>query len=164
MKCPSCWAENPEGARFCQSCGLDLLTVSDYRWFWGPSKTYASTRLALGGVLAMIAGAFDLADGLFFLVGGITFFQGDFGAGITLCGTSMILFGALSIVGGELAISRKNWRLAFVCSFLGVLGVGFLVGAVVGGIAMVIIAVSREEFHSTDSTSSISSNGKGKGV
>jgi hypothetical protein len=143
---------------------LDLLTASDYRWFWGTSKTYTSTRLALGGVLAIIAGAFDLAEGLFFLIGGITFFHGDFGAGITFCGSSMTLFGALSVVGGGLAISRRNWRLAFVCSFLGVVGVGFLVGAVVGGIAMVIIAVSREEFHSTGSNSSTSSSGKGKVV
>lgn len=146
MNCPQCGTSNPEGASFCQSCGKRLSITLEYESFWGPTRTQISSRLALGGILAIFAGVLALADGSLYMIG-VHFFGDPSGGGYTLCGITKLSFGVLSIAGGELALYKTSWRLAFICSFLGILGLGFMVGALIGGIAMIIIAVSREELH-----------------
>jgi hypothetical protein len=99
----------------------------------------------LGGLLAIIAGTLAVVQGILYMIGIHLF--GDPSGAFALCGTTKLLFGVLSFAGGTLAINRTSWRLAFICSFFGILGLGFMVGALIGGVAMVVIATSREEFH-----------------
>jgi len=122
-----------------------LPTTPGYQSIWELPTSEISARLMLGGILAMIAGILAVIQGLLFVMT-IELFGDPFGGAATLCGITKILFGALSVAGGTLALNRTSWRLAFVCSFFGVLGLGFLVGALIGGVAMVAVVVSREEF------------------
>lgn len=121
------------------------MTVSEKRLPWITSRTKTSNRLVLGGVLAIVAGFLAVGEGSLYLVG-VELLGDPLGGALALCGTGKIISGIVSIAGGMLAINRTNWRLSFVCSFFGILGIGFAIGAFVGGIGMVIIAVSRQDF------------------
>jgi len=82
MKCPSCWAENPEGARFCQACGHSFQSsLQDWSSIWDQLATGLSNPrvllkmalLSVGSISACLIvitllPASELKIGLVFLI------------------------------------------------------------------------------------------------
>jgi hypothetical protein len=82
MKCPSCWAENPEGARFCQACGHSFQSsLQDWSSIWNQLATGLSNPkvllkmalLSVGSISACLIvialmPASELKAELFFLI------------------------------------------------------------------------------------------------
>jgi len=155
IRCMYCGAEQEEGRAFCPFCGReprgpwrgfgpheDTPSYSEVQY---PAET--SGTLMIGGVLAIIAGVLALGQGLLYtVVGGSVSYVPESGF-LCMCGGLDILFGLASIFGGVFAIQRKNFVFAVLGAVLGMLGLGLMIGALLGLIALIIIASSRNEFH-----------------
>ena len=159
--------------RYCSKCGTRIQANSytcpncgDYPWqaptqrstqtIWetddSASESYTtpiharprSSTPVIGGIMSILAGVLALGQGLLYLAGStlITFYGGT----LCLCGGLDSLFGVIAIVGGISALKREGFAIALVGAILGMLGFGFLIGFVFGLIALVLIAISRQEF------------------
>lgn len=162
-KCTWCGKEVNASAYLCPFCGKnpwgpwgrnardEALYQTQIENIDGPGAyglTHASGGLTLGGILAIIAGVLALGQGLLYSVIGSTFAVLPGSGSLCLCGSVDALFGALSILGGISALKRSNWALALFGAILGMLGIGLLIGALLGLIALILIAMSRNEFDS----------------
>ena len=108
--------------------------------------------LTAGGVLAIIAGALSVLWGIGLIIAGLGLFGVHFppmdSYEITMAPVPLIVGGAvilalsvLSILGGAYALGRRSWGMALtggICSLL--------IGGVLGILALVFIAISREQF------------------
>jgi cation transport ATPase len=66
---------------------------------------------------------------------------------IQVCLVIIIIFSILSVIGGLLAIKRKNWRLSVICGFFGLLSIGpFFSSTILAFAALVLIIKSKNEF------------------
>jgi hypothetical protein len=113
-----------------------------------PSYEKASTGLVIGGVLALLAGILALGQGLLYMVIGeavSTYAPTGF---LCLCGGIDVLFGILSIGAGIGALQRKHFALTLLGAICGMLGLGLLIGFLFGLIALILIAITKEEFTS----------------
>ncbi len=154
-KCTWCGREVNAGVYLCPFCGKNP---------WGPwgrdarqealyeaqnqdyPSTDASGSLTAGGVLAIIAGVLALGQGLLYSIIGSTFTLLPGSDYLCICGGIDALFGVISILGGISALKRSRWALALFGAILGMLGFGLLIGALLGLIAVILIAMSRNEF------------------
>ena len=99
--------------------------------------------------MALLAGVLALGQGIIYAMANeIAVTQGftDVAGSLCMCSGLDILFGLASIVGGIFAIQRKYFALALIAAILGMLGLGFVIGALIGLIALILIAVSKAEF------------------
>lgn len=72
----------------------------------------------------------------------------DIGNFLTLCGAMMLIFGIFALVGAVMALQRKSWSLAVIGAVMGLFTVGiFLTGSIFSLIALILLAVSRDEFN-----------------
>jgi hypothetical protein len=105
-----------------------------------------------GGVLSIIVGAGDLIGSLaLFLLAvigaaGVSWIHPALGS-IQLVlfgflGFWLVVTGVLAIVGGVMAVRRRNWGLALTGSIAALLGGGHLLGI----LAIVFTAIARKEF------------------
>ena len=147
--CPYCgknpwgpWGRNARDEALYQAQSEDIDGLGAY------GSTHASGGLTAGGVLAIIAGVLALGQGLLYSVIGSTFSVLPGSGYLCLCGGIDALFGVLSILGGISALKRSSWALALFGAILGMLGLGLLVGGLLGLIALILIATSRNEFDS----------------
>lgn len=65
---------------------------------------------------------------------------------VAICGSILLIFGVLAIIGGVFAIQRKHFVFAVFGGIFGMIGIGFLLGAVLALIGLILVAVSRHEF------------------
>lgn len=151
VTCAYCGADQESGLLRCPSCGKNPKGPweddSDYLADGGPaSRDSSSGSLLAGGVLAIIAGVLAFGQGLLYVVvgGAVSYLPGA--GSLCLCGGLDILFGLGSIAGGVFAIQRKHFALALLGAVVGMLGIGLLIGFLLGLIALILIAVSRNEF------------------
>ena len=109
-------------------------------------SSHASGTLVLGGVMAILAGVLALGQGLLLLVASssVSYIPGS--GSVCFCGGLDALFGIGALVGGISAIQRKSFAIALVGAIVGMLGLGLLIGALFGLIAIICIAISRQEF------------------
>ncbi|MCU0852058.1 MAG: zinc ribbon domain-containing protein [Thermoplasmata archaeon] len=150
-KCNWCGTYNKTSANFCSNCGRDPYRVSPYDAgsAWEPPQESPNTSAPLiGGILAILAGVLSLGQGVIYSVASdIAYTMGyDAGGFLCMCGGLGILFGLASIVGGIFSIQRKNFGLAVIGAVLGMIGFGFVIGFLLGLIAVILIAISRVEF------------------
>jgi hypothetical protein len=97
--------------------------------------------LLIGGILAMLYGA------IIAMVGGLVDFVPGMGTIFYFCGGIEIIFGLISILGGVMAFQRRTWALALTGSILCMLSIGpYFISSILGLIALILVAVSREEF------------------
>ena len=115
----------------------------------GARYNKASSGLTIGGVMALLAGVLALGQGLLYIVVGqaISSYAPSSGY-LCLCGGLDALFGIVSIGAGVFALQRKHFGLAVVGAVFGMLGLGLIIGFVLGLIAVIFIAICREEFRS----------------
>jgi hypothetical protein len=102
-------------------------------------KTWKPT---VGGILAIIAGAFQVIVGIVIAaLGGI---GGWFiGMGwLSVIGAPLIVLGIVAIVGGIYALKRNTWGLALAGSICALVGPWFLLGI----LAIIFVSLGKGEF------------------
>lgn len=141
-ECPHCH-RNPSYVSPGSSSSDSDYPSGDYDYISGGKTT---TAVLLGGILAIVAGVLALGQGLAYATVSAAVASYVPSSSLCLCGGVDIIFGLASIAGGILTLKRTNFLLALIGAVLGMLGLGFLIGALVGLIAVIMIAVSKEEF------------------
>jgi len=105
MYCPKCAKENPEGQRFCPSCGANLQNVAQaIEGQFSPFGNFASIAKLGGNLATLIYSLLIIAIGVVFTVVGSKIFDlkilTTIGTLISLLGVGLIgLKGVLMIVG-----------------------------------------------------------------
>ncbi len=150
--CLYCGADHEADLRMCPSCGRlsggpweeqdDIFNDGESVIAHG-----ASGSLVAGGVLAMLAGVLALGQGILYATAS-SIVPYEMTGFMCLCGGIGILFGLGSIAGGVFAVGRKHFGLALLGAILGMLGIGFVIGFILGLIALLLIATSKSEFES----------------
>lgn len=97
--------------------------------------------LALGGFLAAFGG--EIASTMGAIPGG-----DEVGGIFLVCGIIFMIFGILALVGGIMSATRKSWGMALVGAIFGLfcLGFVFLEASLLSLIALILIAISKDEF------------------
>jgi Double zinc ribbon len=108
------------------------------------SSSSASGTLIGGAILAILAGVLALGQGILYATVSAAVYIPS--GSLCLCGGLDMIFGLASILGGLMALKRTSFTLALLGAILGMLGFGFIVGALFGLIAVILIAVSRNDF------------------
>ncbi len=152
--------------RLCVSCGRSIAWEAnvcpycghDYRVQMGPPPKPRSSKPVIAGVLIIIAGLAALAMGLFYMVLDVGTIEDsgvalppevtieDIQSVLVVCGAVLIVFAAIAIVGGYFAIQRKHFFISVAGAVFGLLGIGFLLGALLALIGLILVAISRQEF------------------
>lgn len=71
----------------------------------------------------------------------------DFTGMLHTCGSLAILFGIIALLGGWFSLRRQKYVLALLAAALGIIGIGpFYLGAVLGLIGLILLALSNGEF------------------
>lgn len=102
----------------------------------------------IGGTCAIAAGFLAMIQGIVMIAGGpalIDFSTTSSGLQILL-GLVGIAFGFLSILGGLDARLRTKYRQSLTRAILGMVAFGFGIGALLGLVAVILIALSQDEF------------------
>ncbi len=150
--CRSCGREVSPNYLFCPYCGSE----TPEGWKRGYRPDYyqgeyaepvlgkkASGTLMLGGIMAILAGVLAIVQSI--VLWNWLPLLSDSGL-LCFCGGLGALFGLGSIAGGVFAIRRENFGLSLTGAIVGMLATGFGVGALFGLIAIICIAVSKEEY------------------
>lgn len=97
--------------------------------------------IILGGILAALGGSLAATMGAF--PGGE-----EIGGIFVVCGIILIIFGILALLGGIMAATRKNWAIALIGSIFGLfcLGLFFFEASILSLVALILIAISKDEF------------------
>ena len=69
-----------------------------------------------------------------------------FGTIWMICGVIGIILSIIVLVGGVMAIKKKNWAFALIGSIIGLVSVGFYLGSLLSLIALILIVISKDEF------------------
>jgi hypothetical protein len=156
--CSKCGKEINVKSTTCPFCGKEPWDARSDRWsrIYDSDYTYAendtmpkrrrsSSLPLLGGIFAILAGVFAVGQGLIYLAGAAIIDLPGTGT-LCLCGGIDFLFGAASVLGGICTIKRDHFVIAILGAVLGMLGLGFLIGFVFGLLAVIFIALSKDEF------------------
>ena len=153
-RCVTCGRAIEWRMNVCPYCG------HDYRVVAGPPTKPRTSKPVIGGTLVILAGILALAMGVFYIVvepsdlenlGYSPVSEADLSLSevvdiLGTCGIIEIVIGLIAIVGGAFAIMRKRFGLAIAGAVVGMIGVGFLVGGLLGLVGLILIAISRSEF------------------
>jgi uncharacterized BrkB/YihY/UPF0761 family membrane protein len=96
----------------------------------------------------MAAGFLGIMQGIVLIAGGsslIDYSTTSSGLQILL-GLVAIAFGFLSIIGGLDARLRTKYKQSLTRAILGMVAFGFVIGALLGFVAVILIALSQDEF------------------
>lgn len=109
-----------------------------------PTAKKESAMPTIGGILIIIAGILELIVAAGLIAGGTALLGISFGGSgfLVVCGVIVAILGLVALLGGVFAIQRKHFGLAVLGGILGLLG-WFIPGL----IGLILIAISRDEFH-----------------
>lgn len=154
------------GTRNCVSCGRSIgwdanvcpYCGHDYRMRMIPVSRPGTSRARAGGVLILIAGVLAVLMG----IGGIALASmnpDSYGlvppSGVTVeeiqeilavLGIAAFILGFIGVIGGMFAIQKRRFGWAIVGGVTALLGIGFLIGAALAIIGLILIALSKDEF------------------
>ncbi len=120
-----------------------------------------SSKPTFGGIFLMMAGVLGLftwfefpslmdeklSDPLFLNQFGLSGSLELFGSIVFICGVVGVVFSILSVLGGILAIRRKNWIISFVCGIFGMMVVGPLFfSTILSFVGIIFVFISRKSF------------------
>ncbi len=125
----------------CPYCGHDYRVAMAGQ---GMAPKKESAMPIVGGILVIIASLIELGVGGLFAAGGTALFGVSLGATgfLVACGAIVIILGIIALLGGIFAIQRKHFGIAVLGGIFSLLGL-FIFGL----IGLILIAVSRDEFH-----------------
>ena len=143
---PAAWVPRPE------EFGQPPQQPSPQAW---PQAAPKTGRAIIGGVLLIISGVLGMASTYIIFTqpltpSDITVIQ-NMTAG-DLATNALVVFAvvyaqAFAILGGIMAIQRKNWKLAVVCGVASLLNFGFfLIGTFLGLAGLIAIITARRDF------------------
>jgi hypothetical protein len=120
--------------------------TEDYQEDYQEEAGYAprSESLNAAGALLIVAGILTLVQGLMF-VSSMSVIDLGFGQ-LVCCGFLDILFGLGAIAGGLSATKRENFTFLIVGCVLAIVGVGFVLGSILGAVALLMVLAHRDEF------------------
>lgn len=120
-----------------------------------PQAASKSGRAILGGILLIVSGLIGMASTFIIFIQPLTAKEiamiqnmtaGDLAANAIFV-FAVVYAQAFAILGGIMAIQRKNWKLAVVCGVASLLNFGFfLAGTLVGLAGLISILTARREF------------------
>ena len=94
----------------------------------------------VGGVISIVAGAIHIL-GFFGIMIALVYVPAHVGIILGVVGFYLLITGIFPIIGGIYALQRKKWGLALAGSIIAILG-----SLILGVLATVFIAISRDEF------------------
>ena len=159
--CPSCRRSVPQGTIVCPNCGFQIreevpgpAPVSEPAPRASPRSRGGMNKAGFGGTLILVSGILAILTGLYMIVDPNVFIRmfSDIGYTLTndiimVSGAVEIIFGAIAVAGGFMAIKRKAWGLAVVGGILAFLASGGLfLGALLGLIGLIFVVLGRREF------------------
>lgn len=133
----------------CPNCRQTIESEGGYyeSAYDGPEPR--SGGLTAAGVLTIVTGVLAIGQGgIYLLVGSIAADIGVSVAGLTCCGSLSVLFGLAALFGGYNALTRSSWAFALLGAILAMLSIAFYIGFLLGLIALILVAISKEEFTS----------------
>ncbi|MBE0635248.1 zinc ribbon domain-containing protein [Candidatus Bipolaricaulota bacterium] len=161
--CSKCGKEISASSYTCEFCGQRPWSDDASKWehlydtphsysssdaystYEAPTSVSHSNGPVIGGIFAILAGILALGQGLIYMAGSAMIDLPGTGA-LCMCGGVDFIFGIASVIGGALALKRVNYGIAILGAILGMLGLGLYIGFLFGLIALIFIAISREEF------------------
>ena len=120
-----------------------------------PQPQHKSSTPVAGGVLLLIGSLVGLIFWAYYSfvvgsVGGMFSFIPGMSEATTIlliCGAIGIIFSIVGLLGAVMAIQRKKWVVALVGSILCLFTLGFFfVSSILGLIALILIAISKNDF------------------
>lgn len=144
--CPNCGRPMSIYSTMCDYCNrpeVDYLEDSS-----GGVYTSESQLPVVGGVLILIAGVLGFFEGLVTLATAseVASWGYEVPGSVTCCAGLMIIFGVIAAAGGFSAMGRKSVVFAIVGGIFGILSVGFLIGALLSLIGIILVAIAHNEF------------------
>ena len=138
----------------CPYCG------HDYRFIAAPPEKKRTSKPAIAGALTIIAGVMALVMAVTFILIDASDLEdldrsiwtetdltpADLEGILEVCGAICIVFGIIAIIGGVFSLMRKHFALAIIGAVFGLLGMGYIIGAVLALVALVLIIMSKSEF------------------
>jgi hypothetical protein len=106
----------------------------------------------IAGILLVVGAASIIGQSAYtFVVGtavSVVPIIGDAMASIVyVCAAIVLVFGIIALLGGIFAITGKSWTIALVGSVLALISGGYYwIGSIMGLAALILIAISRDEF------------------
>ncbi len=143
---PAAWVPRPE--EFGQP------PQRPYPQAW-PAAAPRSRRAVVGGILLIVSGLLGMAGTFIIFTQPLTPRDIALIQNMTardLAANALFVFAVLyaqafAILGGIMAIQRKNWKLAVVCGVASLLNFGFfLIGSLLGLAGLIAIITSRQDF------------------
>ncbi len=103
-----------------------------------------------GGALILAGGLISMVNG-FLILNASSYVPEIYGLGAfsltPLCGTLMLLFGLVSMLGGLMGVFRRAWGAVLAASVLCVVSVGWsFLSMVLGFIGLILVSISKEDF------------------
>jgi hypothetical protein len=170
--CANCGQPLEPGAELCNSCKMPARNVimsnlpeqvgdtECVHWSEKPAAAGRSARVAMAGIMILIAGALgigqavvaldpDLSESFASAIEGVLPWSGDAGqwvAEYVILQVWTLIAGLLAIAGGVFALTETRFEFAVMGGIFGVLAIGFLIGAFLGLVGLLLIAFSRKEF------------------
>ena len=162
-ECPKCGAPNPVSATFCKDCSTDLPSLypdisSTLASTGSPAQTdewlrdpvdARSQKPSIAAVLMVGAGISELvmAARNLTMQAPVTDLPIDLSGLLLLCGMFELVLGTIVIAGAYVAFKRRSFTLTVIATIAGMLAVGpFAIGLLMSLIALVLVALSRDEF------------------
>ncbi len=132
--CVACGRSISWDANVCPYCGHDYRGAMA-----GPMQAQKkeSGMPTAAGILIILGALIALGIGVLVAVGSTVVLSGE---GF-VCGAIGIAIGVIGILGGIFALQRKMFALALIAGIL-------TIWTILGLIGLILVAVSREEFHS----------------
>jgi len=103
-----------------------------------------------GGLLILLGGLMSMVHGMIILTTGspaARIFGLEALSQTPLCGTLILLFALMAVVGGVMGVMRKNWWVVLAGSVFCLLSIGwFYLSMMLGFIGLILVAMTRDEF------------------
>jgi|GEM_PF-1098932 len=118
---------------------------------WYPEKKKTNISLA-AGILLIIAGVLAIGTWGFIMIGAgeIATLYGETGLAsfLIICGAIGFVLSIFPLLGGIMAVKKTHWGVALAGSIIGLFTIGPWIGisSILSLIALILIAVSKEEF------------------
>ena len=153
--CGWCGAGVDPDARTCGRCGHDPAGPSAEHMMLEPRPM--SQKPLVAGILMIGAGILELFSAFQLLTLDVSTaaseagIPSDIASGIAgflqVCGAMVVIFAVIVAAGGALTFRRKSFTIGIVAAIFGMLGIGpFYLGSLFSLVALILVAVSRDDF------------------